>query len=110
VSTTAEPFRRPFPSPSPPAYRPARQDAAGGLFVTARQVRAAAGLAAHATITDAAWVLVAGYRLSFIVAVDSIAAAAAIVLSQLRRATAGPRPAVPGRTRGDATRLSRRTA
>jgi EmrB/QacA subfamily drug resistance transporter len=80
---------------------PARQQGvAGGLFVTAQQVGAAAGLAVLATIADARTraahgSLVAGYRLSFLVAVGLIAAAAAVVLVQLRRTTAVPPPAVP---------------
>ncbi len=80
---------------------PARQQGvAGGLFVTAQQVGAAAGLAVLATIADsrtraAHGSLVAGYRLSFLVAVGFIAVAAAIVLIQLRRPASAPRPAVP---------------
>ena len=80
---------------------PARQQGvAGGLFVTAQQVGAAAGLAVLATVADARTraahgSLVAGYQLSFLVAVGFIAAAAAIVLIQLRRTTSAPRPAVP---------------
>src|SRR5712691_10963588 len=75
---------------------PARQQGvAGGLFVTAQQAGAAAGLAALATVADARThaahgSLIAGYRLSFLVAVGLIAAAAAIVLIQLRRTAAGP--------------------
>jgi MFS family permease len=85
---------------------PARQQGvAGGLFVTAQQVGAAAGLAVLATIADgrtraAHGSLVAGYRLSFLVAVGLIAVAAAIVLIQLRRTTATPRPTVPAAPRG----------
>src|SRR6266536_713568 len=85
---------------------PARQQGvAGGLFVTAQQVGAAAGLAALATIADARThavhgSLVAGYRMSFLVAVGVIAAAASIVLVQLRRATAGSRQAVPAGAAG----------
>jgi EmrB/QacA subfamily drug resistance transporter len=81
---------------------PARQQGvAGGLFVTAQQVGAAAGLAALATIADAQTraahgSLVAGYRLSFLVAAGLIAAAAAIVALQLRRASAVPPQPVPG--------------
>jgi hypothetical protein len=80
---------------------PARQQGvAGSLFVTTQQVGAAAGLAALATIADARTraahgSLVAGYRMSFLVAAGIIAAAAAIVLIQLGRDTAGPRPVVP---------------
>ena len=80
---------------------PARQQGvAGGLFVTAQQVGAAAGLAVLATVADARTraahgSLVAGYQLSFLVAVGFIAAAAAIVLIQLRRTTSAPRLAVP---------------
>ena len=84
---------------------PARQQGvAGGLFVTAQQVGPAAGLAVLATIADsrtraAHGSLVAGYRLSFLVAVGLIAVAAAIVLIQLRRTTATPRPTDrPGRS------------
>jgi EmrB/QacA subfamily drug resistance transporter len=75
---------------------PARQQGvAGGLFVTAQQVGAAAGLAVLATIADARThaahgSLAAGYRLSFLVAVGLIAAAAAIVLIQLRPAAKPP--------------------
>jgi MFS family permease len=75
---------------------PARQQGvAGGLFVTAQQVGAAAGLAVLAAIADsrtraAHGTLVAGYRLSFLVAAGLIAVATAIVLIQLRRTTATP--------------------
>ena len=85
---------------------PARQQGvAGGLFVTAQQVGAAAGLAVLATIADsrtraAHGSLVAGYRLSFLVAAGLIAVAAAIVLIQLRRTTATPRPTVPATPAG----------
>ena len=85
---------------------PARQQGvAGGLFVTAQQAGAAAGLAALATIADARThaahgSLVAGYRLSFLVAAGLIATAAAIVLVQLRPATAKPAPAVPASPAG----------
>jgi MFS family permease len=64
---------------------PARQQGvAGGLFVTAQQVGAAAGLAVLATVANARTraahgSLVADYRLSFLVAVGFIAAAAAII-------------------------------
>jgi EmrB/QacA subfamily drug resistance transporter len=80
---------------------PARQQGvAGGLFVTAQQVGAAAGLAVLATIADARTrsahgSLIAGYRLSFLVAAGLIAAAAVIAALQLRRASAVP-PPVPG--------------
>jgi EmrB/QacA subfamily drug resistance transporter len=72
-----------------------QQGVAGGLFVTAQQVGAAAGLAALATIADARThaahgSLVAGYRMSFLVATGIIVAAAATVLIQLRRTAAGP--------------------
>ncbi|HLX49415.1 MAG TPA: MFS transporter [Streptosporangiaceae bacterium] len=82
-----------------------QQGVAGGLFVTAQQVGAAAGLAVLATVADARThaahgSVVAGYRLSFLVAVGLITAAAAIVLVQLRRTTAKPPPAVPGRPAG----------
>jgi MFS family permease len=69
---------------------PARQQGvAGGLFVTAQQVGAAAGLAVLATVADARThaahgSLVAGYRMSFLVAVGVIVVAAVIVLIQLR--------------------------
>lgn len=85
---------------------PARQQGvAGGLFVTAQQVGAAAGLAVLATIADAGTraahgSLVAGYRLSFLVAVGLIAVAAVIVLIQLRRTASVPRPAVPASPAG----------
>ena len=85
---------------------PARQQGvAGGLFVTAQQVGAAAGLAVLATVADARThaahgSLVAGYRLSFLVAVAFIAAAAAIVLIQLRRTASAPRPGVPASPAG----------
>jgi EmrB/QacA subfamily drug resistance transporter len=74
-----------------------QQGVAGGLFVTAQQVGAAAGLAVLATIADARTrsahgSLVAGYRLSFLVAAGLIAAAAAVAALQLRRASAGPPP------------------
>ena len=85
---------------------PARQQGvAGGLFVTAQQVGAAAGLAVLATIADsrtraAHGSLVAGYRLSFLVAVGLIAVAAAIVLIQLRRTTGTPRVTAPAAPAG----------
>src|SRR6266568_530954 len=85
---------------------PARQQGvAGGLFVTAQQAGAAAGLAALATIADARThaahgSLVAGYRLSFLVAAGLIATAAAIVLVHDPAATAKPAPAVPASPAG----------
>jgi len=83
------------------AGMPARQQGvAGGLFVTAQQVVGdAAGLAVLATVADACThaahgSLIAGYRLSFLVAVGLIAAASAIVLVQLQRTAALPPLAV----------------
>jgi hypothetical protein len=68
---------------------------AGGLFVTAQQVGAAAGLAFLATIADARThaaqgSLVAGYRTSFLVAAGIILVAIAVVLVQLRAVRISP--------------------
>jgi EmrB/QacA subfamily drug resistance transporter len=80
-----------------------QQGVAGGLFVTAQQVGAAAGLAVLATIADARTraahgSLVAGYRMSFLVAVGLILVAAVIVLIQLRKSRRAD-PTVPSRYR-----------
>jgi EmrB/QacA subfamily drug resistance transporter len=74
---------------------PRRQGVAGGLFVTAQQVGAAAGLAFLATIADARThaaqgSLVAGYRTSFLVAAGIILVAIAVVLVQLRAVRISP--------------------
>ncbi|MFL6163532.1 MAG: MFS transporter [Jatrophihabitantaceae bacterium] len=72
-----------------------QQGVAGGLFVTAQQVGAAAGLAALAAIADARThaahgSLVAGYRMSFLVAAGITVIAAATILIELRRTTGRP--------------------
>jgi MFS family permease len=72
---------------------PGQQGVAGGLYVAAQQIGIASGLAALATVaaarTDSAGgAAVAGYRLSFLVAVVVIAAAAIVVVVQLRSTAA----------------------
>ena len=90
------------PSPSPRAYPPAsKASRARFLFVTAQQESgAAAGLAALATIADARTrsahgSLVAGYRLSFLVAAGASPWPRHITARQLRL-RARPPPPVPG--------------
>ncbi len=71
------------------------QGLAGALFTTGQQVGAAAGLAVLATIAaartaHAAGSLVAGYRLSFLVATVMALAATALVAAKLRPRDTGP--------------------
>jgi MFS family permease len=66
-----------------------QQGVAGGLYVAAQQIGIASGLAALATVAaartkSAGGAAVAGYRLSFLVAVAMVAVATGIVLIQLR--------------------------
>ncbi|MEY2433675.1 MAG: hypothetical protein QOC92_3400 [Acidimicrobiaceae bacterium] len=68
---------------------PGRQGVAGGLYVAAQQIGIASGLAALATVAaartnSAGGAAVAGYRLSFLVAVAMVGVAAGVVLVQLR--------------------------
>jgi EmrB/QacA subfamily drug resistance transporter len=70
---------------------PTERGLAGGLFVTAQQVGAAIGVAALATVaaaqtTAARGSLVAGYRLSYLLAVAVVVTALVIVMVQFRSA------------------------
>jgi EmrB/QacA subfamily drug resistance transporter len=72
---------------------PGQQGVAGGLYVAAQQIGIACGLAALATVaaartSAAGGAVVAGYRLSFLVAVAVVIAAAGVVLVELPMRTA----------------------
>jgi hypothetical protein len=74
---------------------------AGGLFVTARQVGQAIGLAALASIAAARTnaqdgSLVSGYQTAFLVAIGIVAVAVLIVAIQMRARTAAKEPAGSG--------------
>jgi EmrB/QacA subfamily drug resistance transporter len=77
---------------------PGQQGVAGGLYIAAQQIGIASGLAALATIAaartnSAGGAAVAGYRLSFLVAVAMVAVASGVVLLQLRSTVATRLPA-----------------
>jgi EmrB/QacA subfamily drug resistance transporter len=79
------------------------QGLAGALFTTGQQVGAAAGLAVLATVAatrtaHAAGSLVAGYRLSFLVATVMALAAAALVAAKLGSRDRQTKAAAPGAT------------
>lgn len=83
---------------------PGDRGLAGGLIAAAQQVGAAVGLAVLATVAAArtrafpgppAAALVAGYRLSYLIAVAIVACALVAVLLFLRPARSQPPPALP---------------